>query len=234
MNAKKTALSVDNLGDPMINFEFLSIVAVRKAILLTTISGLLAACGPTVHNPAGVAPVSQDPSRAGAVQGVGIEGHDIQAMTDLMVRDMLSSPVLADAAHPPQVIVDSGYFLNDSMQRINKDLITNRLRVHLNRAAMGRMSFINRAYTNMVAEERELKRKGVVDSGTREAAQAQAGGDFRLAGTIASADSRDIRTGMLQRYTQITFEMVDTERNIVVWSNMYELSKAAADDIVYR
>ncbi|MEX0299304.1 MAG: penicillin-binding protein activator LpoB [Kordiimonas sp.] len=218
----------------MINIDFFSTFKVRRTVEVTLLASSLAACGPTVINSAGVAPVSQDPSRAGAVQGVGIEGHDIQAMTDLMVRDMLSSPVLADATHPPQVIVDSGYFLNDSMQRINKDLITNRLRVHLNRAAMGRMSFINRAYQNMVAEERALKRKGMVDSGTREAAQAQAGGDFRLAGTIASADSRDVRTGMLQRYTQITFEMVDTERNIVVWSNMYELSKAAADDIVYR
>lgn len=50
-------------------------------------------------------------------------------MTDRMVRDMLSSPLLAGQANPPQVIIDSKYFRNESSQRINKNAITDRLRV---------------------------------------------------------------------------------------------------------
>lgn len=207
----------------------------KKSMMLTAACGLLAACGgQAVHNSAGVATVSQDPSRTGAVAGVGIEGQDIQAMTDQMMRDMLTNPMLANPANPPAVIVDSAFFVNDSTQRMNKDLITNRLRVNLNRASMGRMVFVGRNYAGMVQQERSLKREGVVDTSTRGTTQAQAGADYRLGGTIASTDSRDARTGMMQRYTQITFEMVDLERGVIVWSGIYELSKAAADDVVYR
>jgi hypothetical protein len=134
----------------------------------------------------------------------------------------------------PQIIVDSQYFSNESSQRINKDLITNRLRVALNRSSQGRISFVGRQYAAMVAEERDLKRAGIVDVATTGLTQAQAGGDFRLAGTIGSLDSRDPSSGMVQRYTQIVFELVDLERGIVVWSGMYEFGRAAADDVVYR
>jgi len=205
---------------------------VSQIACATSITLLLAACG--TDNSPGVSTINQDPGRQGAVAGVGIESNDIQSMTDRMMRDMLSNPMLANAANPPQVIVDSEFFMNDSTQRINKDLITNRLRVNLNRASQGRMVFVGRNYSNMVQHERNLKRDGVVDTGTRGMTAAQAGGDYRLGGTIASADSRDARTGMVQRYTQITFEMVDLERGVIVWSGMYELSKAAADDVVYR
>lgn len=206
----------------------------NKFLVVGVVAGLLSACGPSVDNSAGVSTISQDPGRQGAVAGVGIESNDIQSMTDRMMRDMLANPMLANAANPPQVIVDSEFFMNDSTQRINKDLITNRLRVNLNRASQGRMIFVGRNYANMVQQERNLKRDGVVDTGTTGMTASQAGGDYRLGGTIASADSRDARTGMMQRYTQITFEMVDLERGIIVWSGMYELSKAAADDVVYR
>jgi penicillin-binding protein activator len=39
---------------------------------------------------------------------------------------------------------------------------------------------------------------------------------------------------MIQRYNKIIFEMIDLETAEIVWSNMYELSKAAQDDNIYR
>ena len=42
------------------------------------------------------------------------------------------------------------------------------------------------------------------------------------------------KSGMIQRYTQIVFEMFDMETGEIVWANMYELSRAGADDVVYR
>ena len=32
----------------------------------------------------------------------------------------------------------------------------------------------------------------------------------------------------------ITFEMVDLETGVIVWSNVYEFERVAADDVVYR
>jgi hypothetical protein len=86
----------------------------------------------------------------------------------------------------------------------------------------------------MVAQERDLKRQGVVDIGTTGLTQAQAGGDYRLGGRIVSVDQRHARSGMIQRYNQISFEMIDLERGTIVWSGLYEFARAGQDDIVYR
>lgn len=200
-------------------------------ILATGLS--LAACQ-RVDNSAGAPTIYVDPGSSGPVRGVGIESQDIVSMTDQMLRDMLSQPRLANAATPPNVIIDSEYFHNESSSRLNKNSITDRLRVGLNRAAAGRMQFVGRHYADMVAKERDLKRQGTVDRGTRPGAVAQKGGDYRLGGRITSLDSRDPKTGMMQRYNQIIFEMVDQETAEIVWSGIYEFAKAAQDDIIYR
>jgi hypothetical protein len=189
-----------------------------------------------IQNPSGVAPVNIDPGKPGTIQGVGIEGHDIVAMTDQIMRDMLSFSQLVtpNGGKPPRVIVDAVYFQNDSTQPINRNMITDRLRVHLNRAAQGRMVFVGRQYANMVEQERQLRRDGKVDVGTLGLTRATMGGDYRLGGRIASLDQRSSRSGMIQRYTQITFEMVDLESSEIVWSGIYELARSAADDVMYR
>ena len=191
----------------------------------------------------------------------------IYGMADRMMRDMLASPELAGRSKAPQVIVDAQYFRNESSQHLNPNAITDRLRVGLNRASQGRMSFISRESADMVEQERKLKQDGIVDVATTGFTGAQAGADFRLrgritsldsrdpptgmvattgftgaqvgadfrlAGRITSLDSRDPRTGMIQRFNQITFEMIDLERGVIVWSGQYEFTRAGADDVIYR
>jgi hypothetical protein len=187
-----------------------------------------------VENAAGTATIELDPQTRGPVAGVGIEGQDIVSMTDQMMRDMLSSPALVSAATPPQVIIDSEFFYNESSQALNKNAITDRLRVELNRAARGRLLFVGRHHAGMVAQERDLKRQGVVDIATTGLTEAQAGGDYRLGGRIVSIDQRNTRSGMIQRYNQISFEMIDLERGTIIWSGLYEFARAGQDDIVYR
>ena len=175
-----------------------------------------------------------DPSRKGPVSGVGVESQDILAMTDQMMRDMLVEQIFADTGKRPRVIIDSQYFVNESSQAINKNLITQRLMVNLNRAARTRMQFVNRQNTAMIEQERALKRAGTTDTGTTGLTKAQLGADYRLSGKIGSLDSRNTRTGMIQRYTQIAFEMTDLESGEIVWAGIYEFARAAADDVIYR
>lgn len=175
-----------------------------------------------------------NPATAGPVSGVGIESQDIISMTDKMVRDMLANPTLAARKTPPRVVIDSRYFRNEGSQPINRDLITNRLMVELNRAANGRMIFLTRTNLGMVQKERELKRSGVTDVGTTGMTKALAGADYRLTGEIATLDERDVRTGMIERYNQITFEMIDLETGQIVWSGQYQFERAADDDVMYR
>lgn len=202
------------------------------ATALSSISG----CVTAPPNASGSATVNIAPSLPGPVQGVGIEGQDIVSMTDKMMRDILSQPrfVQSQQGGSPRVIIDAQYFSNDSTQPINRNLITDRLRVALNRTAAGRMIFIGRQYTQAVEAERAVKRAGVTDIGTTGMTRATLGADYRLGGRIASLDQKSSRTGQMQRYTQITFEMFDLESGEIVWSDTYEFSRAATDDVVYR
>ena len=200
---------------------------------------LLGACATTtttypVVNAPGSATTYQDPGMRGPVSGIGIEAQDIVSMTDRMMRDMLANPSLAGRTPPPRVIIDAEYFANESSSRLNKNSITDRLRVSLNRASQGRMTFVGRQFSDMVAKERDLKRQGVTDSGTTGLAKAQLGGDYRLGGRITSLDARSPSTGQMSRYNQITFEMVDLETGQIVWSGIYEFLKTAQDDVIYR
>ncbi len=168
------------------------------------------------------------------VAGVGVESQDVVSMTDQMMRDILATPQIAGREKAPRIVVDSAYFMNDSASRINKNAITDRLRVELNRSASGRMVFLGRHYGDMVAKERELKRDGGADAGTIRSTQAQAGADFRLGGRIVSMDAKSAKSGTVSRYHQITFELIDLELGNIAWSGLYEFKKEAQDDVVYR
>ncbi|MDR2332174.1 MAG: penicillin-binding protein activator LpoB [Burkholderiaceae bacterium] len=205
---------------------------VPMMMVLAALSGCQT--NPPLQNASGVSSMEVDSSRKGPVSGVGVEGQDIVAMTDQMMRDILAEPLFADTGKRPRVVVDAQYFINESSQAINKNMITERLRSNLNRAARSRMQFIGMHQAAMVEQERKLKRSGVTDVGTRGLTQAMAGVDYRLTGRITSLDSRNIKSGLVQRYTQISFELMDVETAEIVWSNIYEFSRAAADDVVYR
>lgn len=200
--------------------------------LMTALGG----CATAPPNAAGSATVNIAPGVAGPVQGVGIESQDIAGMSSQMMRDMLAAPRLVQSHNgkSPRVIIDARHFDNDSTQPINRNLITDRLRVELNRASQGRLTFVGEQYLQAVETARQLKRSGTTDIGTTGLTKATLGGDFRLGGRIASLDMKSPRTGLMQRFTQITFEMFDLESGEIVWSGMYEIARAAADDVVYR
>jgi len=188
-----------------------------------------------VDNSAGRATTYEDSGTvSNSVAGVGVESQDIVGVTDKIMRDMMSSPALLSRETPPRVIIDSEYFINESSSVINKNLLTDRLRINLNRASKGRLIFVGRHLADMVNKERELKRSGMVDAGTIRKTQATAGADFRLGGRIASLDAIDTASQAKSRYTQITFELVDLEYGTIIWSDIYEFKKSAQDDVVYR
>lgn len=178
--------------------------------------------------------VYSSPDSPGDVRGVGVESQDIVSMSDQMMRDMLTIPQLMNAKTPPRVIIDSKAFRNESSEIIDKALITDRIRVYLNRAAQGRIRFIGREYADVVEMERDLKDSGQVDVGTTGRTRAMAGADYRLVGRIGTRDAVDPRTGMRSRYSMYTFELLDVEYGDLVWSNLYEFKKETADNVVYR
>ncbi len=208
-----------------------------KIFAMISILLLFAGCATyttRVNNAPGRPTTYEDPESPGRVAGVGIESQDIISMTDRMMRDMLATKVLAGRQIPPRIIIDAEYFRNEGSSRINKNLITDRLRTELNKAANGRLIFIGRHYVDMFEKEKRLKRKGVVSSGTKEGSLKTYGADYRLGGRIVTLDSVNPNTGQASRFHQVTFEVVDLETGVIVWSGIYNFRKSAADDIIYR
>ena len=208
----------------------------RLLLVLAPVALLFVGCQSTatINNAPGRPTIYVAPENPGKVQGVGMESQDIISMSDKMARDLLAQASLVSRPAPPRIILDSEYFRNEGSSRVNKNLITDRLRVSLNRSAQGRLLFVGREFVAAVESERRLKREGVTDQGSIRNTQATAGADFRLTGRIATSDAVDNKSGVTQRFTQITFELVDLEYGTIVWSNIYDYAKAAQDDIVYR
>ncbi len=205
-------------------------------LLASTAAALQGGCAsqrPAAPPPAPAAAVTyRDVGSVGLVAGVGTESQDIVAVTDAMVRDLLSSPFMAGLSRAPVILIDSERFSIEG-QRINKALIIDRLRIHLQRASRGRLMFVSREAAADVATERDLKERRVTDAGTRNLGDKVAGLDYRMYGRMAVQDKR-AGNGMVERYTQFSFELVDQQRSLSVWANSYEFQKAGRDDAVYR
>lgn len=207
-----------------------------KFLAIAAVALLLSGCATSnLDNSAGRRTVYQDVATSSpTVAGVGVESQDVVSMTERMMRDILATPAIAGRATAPRIVIDSANFSNDSSSRINKNVITDRLRIELSRAAQGRLVFVGSEYANMIARDREAKRSGQTDGGTIRSTKAQAGVDFRMVGRINSLDAASRSTGTVSRYHQITFELIDTELGTIVWANIYEFKKEAQDDILYR
>ena len=208
----------------------------RTAITLAVaIAAGLAGPADAASNKRGSQAMELDPNGRGAISGIGIESRDIDAMADQVVRELMSRPDLVKSEKPPRVVVDSEEFRNDSSQRIDRNMITDALRASLNRASAGRIRFISRESMAIIMRERELKRAGVADAGTRGMTQGIAGLDFQMIGKMTSLDNRDARSGLVQRRTQVIFELVDMETGELPWTSQpYIILRAAGDDVVYR
>lgn len=206
----------------------------KRLVFLTVAVGALTTGCATVSRADTASLNYSDPNEAGAATGVGIESQDISAMVDRMARDILSTPQIANAAKPPYVIVDDAYFENQGTTPINKRMITERLMIDLNRAAAGRMYFVEAQAEAMVVRERERKRDGEVGSGSLSKVQRIAGADYRLTGAIMDQNVVNPRTGVTTRSHTITFKLVDLEAGLTVWSNYYDMKKNASTDVLYR
>lgn len=186
------------------------------------------------NEPAGEDSHYTNPESTGPIEGTGISSQDIQSMTDRMMRKMLSESNVANRQNPPNIIIDSQYFSNESNQRINKNLFTEHLLVGLENAANGRMKFVSRQNAEMVEKERELKRDEQLTEGNSNQAAAPSGADYRLSGKIMSQVKVDAESGKRSEYFLITFKLVNLESGQLAWTGSHDFKKSAQKDIIYR
>jgi len=178
-----------------------------------------------------------DPGKRSAAPGIGdigIDSYDIIEMTDKMTHEILSDPKFTNSVKPPRIVIDAKYFKNESTTRIDKNLITDRLRIELNRVTKGKMVFVGREYLKMMLDELSLKQSGVMEEGKREPELKVLGVDYRLGGRISTRDSVDPKTGGFSRYHQIVFELIDLNTGEIVWNGLHNFKKSVQENIIYR
>lgn len=211
-----------------------NLIKCSLALVVLQLSG----CGSTSNESSSVfkSSIYNDPATVDnkVVQGIGIESQDILAMTDYIMTSIISEDRIVNRSNAARIVLDSKYFINESSSRINKNLLTDRLRIQLNEKAADKLVFVGREYIAMIEKERALKRSGTTDAGTIRTTNATAGADFRLTGRISSLDSVNSNTQLTSRYHQIIFELYDLELGTVAWNGIYEFKKTAQDNVLYR
>ena len=209
----------------------------KFSMLFFLVTLLLSGCATVDKNYSGSQAHYVDPGQKSAASGIGdigIASHDIIEMTDKMIEGILATPKFANPVKPPRIVIDAKYFKNESTTRIDKNLITDRLRIELNRATKGKMIFVGRENLKMMLDELSLKQSGVIEEGNTEAELKVLGVDYRLGGRISTRDSVDPKTGGFSRYHQIVFALIDLNTGEIVWNDLYDFKKTARENIIYR
>jgi len=202
-------------------------------VIVLAAAGCTTELGHRISNtPSGRSSTYVNPGTPDRIGGLGIDSQDVIGLADKMVRSMLAERRLAGGGRP-RIIVDAAYFKNQSSSRIDKDMITDRLRSELMRAARGRMVFVSRHYADAVEKERGLKTRGALDGGSMRRTHRPMGADYRLGGRITEL-VKTAQNGRRSRYFSFVFEMVDLETSELAWSDNFQFEKEGQDDVVFN
>lgn len=193
--------------------------------------GLLAGCATQgVKNPTGVPVTEMRPDERGFVAGTGVESQDLVVVTDRMVRSILGIPEIARAPVAPRVALDP--VVNDTRFPINKDIFTDRIRIELNKHAMGRVRFLARDRMATLERERELKQTGQVTASADPNVTEFRGADYFLTGKLSGMTTRT--SAGTSDYVLYSFQLIDARTSEIVWEDAAEIKKQGLEDAAYR
>lgn len=169
-----------------------------------------------------------DPDAPSKVEGTGIESRDIRAVVDQMATELIASgPIQKFEGTPRIAVLDVE---NRSRFLIDAEIFTTLITDQLIQGSKGNMGIVNRDLMKEIMNEREMKRKGQVDSETE--FKALAGVEFFLEGEVRSLSASTNKNQ--SDYVVIRFQLTDAESGIVGWSNSYEMKKEGHWGVMYQ
>jgi penicillin-binding protein activator len=192
---------------------------------------LLAGCASTgVKNPRGVPVTEMRPDERGFVAGTGTESGDIVTVTELIAREILGVPEIANAQGTPRVVLEP--VENNTRFAINKDMFLDRIQGLLNRNARGKVRFLARSNMAALEKERQLKQSGQLTSTSDPNVQEFKGADFFLTGKLNSHTTRT--SAGVSDYMMYSFRLIDARTSDIVYENFHEVKKQGLEDAAYR
>lgn len=204
------------------------LLALATAVVTAALAGGCASQG--VKNPTGVPVTEMRADERGFVAGTGIESQDLVSVTDQMARSILSIPEISRAQTAPRIVLDP--VVNDTRFPINKDIFNDRIRIELNKNAMGRVRFLARDRMQTLERERELKQTGQVTASADPNVTEFRGADYFLTGKLSGMATRT--SAGTSDYVLYSFQLIDARTSEIVWEDAAEIKKQGLEDAAYR
>lgn len=139
------------------------------------------------------------------------------------VRDLVESATnhysISSAKRPPIVMITR--LQNKTSEHIDTQNITDMIRVELMRN--GRVSFVDKAAREDIAEEYDYQSSGMVSRETKKEAGGQVGADFILNGRLDSIVQQAGRDKTV--YYKVTLNLTNLKTGIIVWSDYKQIRK---------
>lgn len=202
-----------------------------RPVLIAGTALLLTGCASTgVKNPSGTQVTEMRPDERGFVGGTGVESTDIVAVTEMVAREILGVPQIANAQGTPRLIIDP--VENNTRFTVNKDMFLDRIRGSLSRNARGKVTFLARDRSAVLERERQMKQSGQVTSSSDPNVQEFRGADFLLTGKLNSHTTRT--SSGVSDYVMYSFQLIDVRTMDIIYENFHEVKKQGLEDAAYR
>ena len=146
------------------------------------------------------------------------DSKDYETVAQQMARDIVTVPQIANAQTPPTIAFAK--VVNRSAIPLDTEMFLEKIRTLLMKNVGGKIVFLDRAKSEEVIRERDMKRAGEVTASSKKAVL---GADYFLTGSVSSIDKGDGKwRSTMMRYE---FRLTDAESTQLIWANDYEVKK---------
>ncbi len=144
---------------------------------------------------------------------------DMQKAVAELVSSLSAHQAIAGASTPPVLMVTR--LENKTSEHIDTQSITDMVTVELMRG--GRVTFVDRAAREDIAEEYEYHSSGMVEAPTRAGPGRQVGADFIVNGRVDSIVQQAGREKTV--YYKVTLNLTNLSTGLIVWSDHKQIRK---------
>ena len=148
------------------------------------------------------------------------DSKDYETVAQQMARDIVAISQIANAAPEKAPTIAFEKVVNRSSEPLDTDIFLEKIRSLLMQYGGGKIAFLDRAQTQAVLAERDLKRKGEVTASSKKAVL---GADYFLTGSIRTIDKTDGK--VRSTLTRYEFRLTDAESTQLIWAKDYEVKK---------
>ena len=167
------------------------------------------------------------PDQDDGMGGTGVDAEDVRVVGRKMAISILEVPEIMKAQGMPRIALLP--VKNSTRFIINKDILTTKIRIELNKNATGNVRFLARDRMEDILAERKSKREGLVTSSSEGELK---GVDFYLTGEMTGISKG--AEGNRSDYVLMSFQLIDPETSDIVWEDSYEFKKVGSAGVVYQ